>query len=478
MIYVAWVLAHKQEKVNDLWSVPLPCLLVVGSMAFLVVIEPDLGSAVIPVVAVGVMVFVAGLRWRYAFGFLGIGALGFLAAVVAEPYRMVRLMSFLDPWADPLGRGYQLCQSQIAFGNGGLAGMGMGGGGQRALFLPAPHTDFIYSVVGEDYGLVGCSVVLVAFLFLFWRGLRTALRAPDRFGFYLALGITCLLVALPGDADPVLAALFSKYTKADRRQWPADSHSGTERDHRRSDGARPQGDGFAPSRHDPAPHSATRRPRPRSPRPWPPTRHKLLMFDDSESLDENDPAVQAFFARYGQGGQDLNGEETVVEGSPAYLAEDPQRDASYEEIAHLIQNTGITAALPAMQQQLDDALAAALAAGRYRPLSDLPEADYDDEYLAIGLETYQGIWAHNPNGDGTGGDDEFDFSTRQALASGDPALHAVIEGFFPANLAFTADIDPAFAGTFSLAHQASNLTRCGPNTSSMRASQARRPAAC
>jgi cell division protein FtsW len=194
VLYLAWVLSHKQEQVNDPWAVPLPSMMIVGAMAFLVVIEPDLGSAVIPVVVAGVMVFVAGLRWRYAFALLGTGAVLFAGAVAVEPYRVARILAFLDPWADPLGRGYQLCQSQIAFGNGGLAGMGMGAGGQRALFLPAPHTDFVYSVVGEDYGLVGCSLLLVAFLLLFWRGVRAALRAPDRFGFYLALGITCMLV--------------------------------------------------------------------------------------------------------------------------------------------------------------------------------------------------------------------------------------------------------------------------------------------
>lgn len=194
VIYMAWVLSRNQEKVNDFWAVPLPCLLVVGTTALLVVVEPDLGSAVIPVVVASVMIFVAGLRWRYLMGLAGVGALAFTAAVVAEPYRMARVTNFIDPWADPIDKGYQLCQSLIAFGNGGLTGMGLGGGSQRALFLPAPHTDFIFSVVGEDFGLIGCSVVLVAFLLLFWRGLRAAMRAPDRFGFYLALGITSTLV--------------------------------------------------------------------------------------------------------------------------------------------------------------------------------------------------------------------------------------------------------------------------------------------
>jgi cell division protein FtsW len=194
VLYMSWVLARKQERVNDLWVVPLPCLLVVGTMALLVVVEPDLGSAVVPVVVAGVMIFVAGLRWQYVLSFGGIGALAFVVSVVVEPYRISRLTVFLNPWSDPLDKGYQLCQSLIAFGNGGLTGMGFGFGGQRALFLPAPHTDFIFSVVGEDLGLLGCSSLLAVFLLLFWRGMRAAMRAPDRFGFYLALGITCMLV--------------------------------------------------------------------------------------------------------------------------------------------------------------------------------------------------------------------------------------------------------------------------------------------
>jgi cell division protein FtsW len=194
VLYMSWVLARKQERVNDLWAVPLPSLLVVGTMALLVVVEPDLGSAVIPVVVACVMIFVAGLRWRYVLGFAGVGAMGFAAAVLVEPYRVARVTSFMNPWADPFDKGYQLCQSLIAFGNGGVTGLGLGGGSQRALFLPAPHTDFIFSVVGEDLGLIGCATVLAAFLLLFWRGLRAAMRAPDRFGFYLALGITCMLV--------------------------------------------------------------------------------------------------------------------------------------------------------------------------------------------------------------------------------------------------------------------------------------------
>ncbi len=124
----------------------------------------------------------------------GIGALGFVAAVLAEPYRMGRIGAFLDPGSDALGANFQLNQSLIAVGSGGLTGVGLGQGQQKAYFLPAAHTDFIFSVVGEELGLIGTVGVLLAFLVVFWRGMRSALRAPDRFGFYLALGLTHLLV--------------------------------------------------------------------------------------------------------------------------------------------------------------------------------------------------------------------------------------------------------------------------------------------
>jgi cell division protein FtsW len=197
VLYVARLLSRKQERVNDLRAVLLPCLAVIGGIAYLVNIEPDLGSAVIPVVVAAAMLFVAGLRWSYVAAAGALAAVAGAVAVAVKSYRLDRVAAFLDPWSDPLDKGYQLCQSLIAFGNGGIAGMGMGGGQQRALFLPAPHTDFIYSVVGEDFGLIGCVVLLAAFVILFWRGLVAALGAPDRFGFYLALGLTCLL-ALQG----------------------------------------------------------------------------------------------------------------------------------------------------------------------------------------------------------------------------------------------------------------------------------------
>ncbi|HXV78217.1 MAG TPA: putative lipid II flippase FtsW [Candidatus Polarisedimenticolaceae bacterium] len=194
VLFMAYVLAKKEESVNDLWSVPIPTMLFVGTLAFLVVIEPDLGSAVMLVMVAGVMVFAAGLGWRYVAVGCGLGATVFGLAVIAEPYRLRRILGYLNPTADLQGLNFQLHQSLIALGHGGLTGTGLGQGQQKWYYLPAAHTDFIFSVVGEEVGLLGTVLLLLAFLLIFWRGLRAAVRAPDRFGSYLALGITNLIV--------------------------------------------------------------------------------------------------------------------------------------------------------------------------------------------------------------------------------------------------------------------------------------------
>ncbi|HKQ59743.1 MAG TPA: putative lipid II flippase FtsW [Candidatus Polarisedimenticolaceae bacterium] len=194
VLFMAWMLSRKEEQIDDVWSVHGPCLAVIGTMATLVVIEPDLGSAVMLVLVAGVMIFVAGLRWKYVLVVLGLCALGLVASLLAQPYRLERIRAFLDPSADALGSSFQLSQSLIAVGSGGLAGVGLGQGQQKAYYIPAAHTDFIFSVIGEELGLIGTVLLLGAFLTLFWRGMRTARRAPDRFGFYVALGLTSMLV--------------------------------------------------------------------------------------------------------------------------------------------------------------------------------------------------------------------------------------------------------------------------------------------
>jgi cell division protein FtsW len=193
VLFTAFLLARKEEQVNEPWAVPVPVGAVAGGLALLIVIEPDLGSAIMLALAVAVMLFTAGLAWKYIGMLAGVGAAGLFVAVIGKPYRLERIRTYLDPTADTLGSGFQLGQSLVALGSGGVTGVGLGQGQQKAFYLPAAHTDFIFSVVGEELGIAGTSLLLAAFLVLFWRGIRTALRAPDRFGFYLALGLTVLV---------------------------------------------------------------------------------------------------------------------------------------------------------------------------------------------------------------------------------------------------------------------------------------------
>ena len=194
VLFMAWMLSRKDERVNEFQAVSLPSLLVVGLICGLVVIEPDLGTALIIGATAFVMIFVAGLGWRWIAGASALGVLGVIAAIAAEPYRLQRIDAFLNPGTQLLGTNFQLNQSLIAIGSGGLMGQGLGQGQQKAFYLFGAHTDFIYSVIGEELGFIGTIGLLLTFLLIFWRGIRAAWRAPDRFGFYLALGVTSLIV--------------------------------------------------------------------------------------------------------------------------------------------------------------------------------------------------------------------------------------------------------------------------------------------
>jgi cell division protein FtsW len=139
------------------------------------------------------MVFAAGISYRYVIG-LVLGSVPVIYLLVfTSAYRKRRVTAFLDPWADPLGDGWQMIQSMIAVGTGGVFGRGLMGGVQKLFYLPEPHNDFIYSVIGEELGLIGTTLVLACFCVIAWRGLRTAVRAPDRFGAFLAIGLTTMV---------------------------------------------------------------------------------------------------------------------------------------------------------------------------------------------------------------------------------------------------------------------------------------------
>ncbi|MBE0596249.1 MAG: putative lipid II flippase FtsW, partial [Desulfuromonadales bacterium] len=193
IIYMAHSLTKKQEKIKSFKLGFIPYMMVLAVLLFLLLLQPDLGSALTLGTVAMVMLLVAGTRLTYLFS-LVILALPFLYLLVMNvDYRRRRILSFLNPWEDPTNTGFQIIQSWIAFGTGGLFGNGLGEGKQKLFYLPEAHTDFIFSVVGEELGFLGVLVVCAMFLVLIVRGMRASLNAPDDFGRYLAFGLTLLI---------------------------------------------------------------------------------------------------------------------------------------------------------------------------------------------------------------------------------------------------------------------------------------------
>jgi len=195
ILFTAHVLDRRMHRIDDVKYALLPIAVVVGGLGLLIFVEPDLGTAVAMFLIVAVMVLAAGLHYGYVAVAGGLATALVLAAVLSADYRWRRIISFLNPWADPNGAGYQIIQSLIAVGSGGWLGRGLMGGMQKLFFLPEPHTDFIYAVIAEELGLIGATFVLACFCVIAWRGVRAATAAPDRFGAFLAIGITTMVVA-------------------------------------------------------------------------------------------------------------------------------------------------------------------------------------------------------------------------------------------------------------------------------------------
>jgi cell division protein FtsW len=212
VVFLAFFVTWRAPAINTRYTL-FPAALAVG-LVILAVVVADLGTAVVLGITATVVFFVAGLRWRYCALAAGCALAGLVFFIVSKPYRVARIVGYLDPdfniieQFDPAGHiqqyvhqsltsrdtSYQSEQSKIAVGTGGVLGAGLMQGKQKLLYLPEAHTDFIYAVVSEELGLLGSAGVLLAFLVIFWRGLRAALRIPNDFGRYLALGITTAVV--------------------------------------------------------------------------------------------------------------------------------------------------------------------------------------------------------------------------------------------------------------------------------------------
>jgi len=194
-VFAADLLARRADRTHEFRAVVAPLLVVLGAAALLVLEQPDMGTAIVLVCIAFCLLYAGGVSLRSVMKTLGVTALVGLVFGLAQPYRRDRLLSFVNPFAHAKGSGYQVVQSLVGLGSGHLYGLGLGGGREKWGLLPNAHTDFIFSVVGEETGLVGTLLVLVLFLALAWYGLRAARRAPDRFGALLAVATTAWITS-------------------------------------------------------------------------------------------------------------------------------------------------------------------------------------------------------------------------------------------------------------------------------------------
>jgi cell division protein FtsW len=194
ILFLAFFLENRTKSMDDWRNTLIPAVIPTLVFIALIVFQPDLGTAIACGAITVCILFVAGLDMKYlAYAFVGsLLPLYFLIFHVA--YRRDRILAFLNPYSDPQGRGFHIIQSLIAISTGGLTGVGLMEGKEKLFYLPEPHTDFIFSVLGEELGLLGCIAVVALFGVFCWRGVRTALRTQDTFGRFLAVGVTCMVV--------------------------------------------------------------------------------------------------------------------------------------------------------------------------------------------------------------------------------------------------------------------------------------------
>lgn len=189
IIFLAKYLSENQKRITSFIRGMLPSLLFVIMAFGIIMLQPDLGTGVVLVATCVVMIYTTGAKISHFAGLGLVGLAGLAGLVLSAPYRMDRITSFLNPWADPQDTGFQIIQSLFAIGPGGLLGFGIGHSRQKFQYLPEPQTDFIFSIISEELGFIGAVMVLLLFFLLLWRGVRIALAAPDLFGSLLAVGV-------------------------------------------------------------------------------------------------------------------------------------------------------------------------------------------------------------------------------------------------------------------------------------------------
>jgi cell division protein FtsW len=193
IIYVADFISRKGHLIEQLGKGFLPPMMVLGGTILLILAQPDLGTSVALSMVVITMLFIAGVRMSYLFSLVLISIPALYVLIFNVPYRRMRIMAFLNPWLDPKGSGFQIIQSQVALGSGGIFGVGLGHSKQKLFYLPAAHTDFIFSIIGEELGLLGTIGVIVLFILFIRCGLKIVKNAPDKFSYFLSLGLILMI---------------------------------------------------------------------------------------------------------------------------------------------------------------------------------------------------------------------------------------------------------------------------------------------
>ena len=189
IIFTAKYLANNEKEVRSFKKGILPILLVIGLFFGLIMLEPDFGTGMVIVMTLVSMLFVSNIKFSF-FGYTGLlGLLGIVALIIVAPYRMSRIVSFINPWSDPLGSGFQIIQSLYAIGPGGLFGLGFGNSIQKHFYLPEPQTDFIFAIISEEFGIMGIIILSILFLTLFINILKISINESDLFAKYLSFGL-------------------------------------------------------------------------------------------------------------------------------------------------------------------------------------------------------------------------------------------------------------------------------------------------
>lgn len=193
IIYVSDFICRKGTLIKQLLRGFLPPICVLGFCALLILLQPDLGTAVSLGIVVFIMLFIAGVRVRYLLSLILASLPALYILIFSVPYRRARILAFINPWLDPKGSGFQIIQSQVALGSGGIFGVGLGHSRQKLFYLPAAHTDFIFSIIGEELGLVGTIGVIILFILFIQQGLKIIKNTTDKFGYFLALGLVLMI---------------------------------------------------------------------------------------------------------------------------------------------------------------------------------------------------------------------------------------------------------------------------------------------